>query len=64
MNDIEYRRIRDEAEKYAKKILSDAPEGFTMLHLECLKNIIPTEIDNKLSDLKGKIILSQIHPLR
>ena len=33
MNGEEYKRIRDEAEKYAKTIVKDVPENFTMLHL-------------------------------
>ena len=30
----EYEKVRDEAEKYAKKILKETPKNFTLLHLE------------------------------
>lgn len=64
MNGEEYKRIRDEAEKYAKTIVKDVPENFTMLHLECLKVVIDAEIDNALSEIKSRVNLSQLHLLQ
>ena len=64
MNGEEYKRIRDEAEKYAKTIVKDVPENFTMLHLECFKVVIDAEIDNALSEIKSRVNLSQLHLLQ
>ena len=60
----EYMKIRGEAEGYAKQILQNAPDDFTMLHLELLKTVVPTEIDGLLSELKRKTRLNQTRPLQ
>lgn len=60
----EYMKIRREAEGYAKQILQNTPDDFTMLHLELLKTVVPTEIDGLLSELKRKTRLNQTRPLR
>lgn len=54
----EYKKIRGEAERYANDILMNIPSDFTMLHLRCLKNIIPTEIDSMLSCYESRTKLS------
>lgn len=59
----EYKLIRGEAGNYAKDMVENIPENFTLLHLECLKSLVPQIIENKVSDLKSKVIVSQIDRL-
>ena len=63
MEHKEYKKIRDEAEEYAKKILKEIPKNFTLLHIELLKDIVPAEIDNTMSEIKSKTTLDQSHLL-
>lgn len=56
----EYKEIRDEAEKFVERILTDIPENFTMLHLECTKNILQSKIDEILGYHKSKTKLFNI----
>ena len=59
----EYEKVRDEAEKYAKKILKETPKNFTLLHLEYLKNVVPEQIDNTLFEIKSKTTLDLLPTL-
>lgn len=60
----DYKKIRDEAEEYAKDMLKNIPADFTLLHLECLKQLVPKIVEDEISDLKSKVIVNQIAPPR
>lgn len=56
----EYKKIREEAEKFSRDILKMIPENFTMIHLELVSKMLPRAIDDKLYHLKMKVKVNPI----